>query len=63
LAEDTPLLLIVETPLFTKQILALATDEEYRALQQVLGRKSCHRRPDSWRRRNPQGTDGEAGNG
>ena len=30
------MLLIVETPLFTKQILALATDEEYRALQEVL---------------------------
>ena len=30
------MLLIVETPLFTKQIMALATDEEYRALQQVL---------------------------
>ena len=28
--------LIVETPLFTKQIMALATDEEYRALQEVL---------------------------
>jgi len=30
------LLLIVETPLFTRQITALATDEEYRSLQQVL---------------------------
>jgi hypothetical protein len=30
------MLLIVETPLFTKQIMALATDEEYRALQEVL---------------------------
>ena len=30
------MLLIVETPLFTKQILALATDQEYRALQEVL---------------------------
>ena len=30
------MLLIVETPLFTKQIMTLATDEEYRALQEVL---------------------------
>lgn len=30
------MLLFVETPLFTKQIMALATDEEYRALQEVL---------------------------
>ena len=30
------MLLIVETPLFTKQIMALATDEEYQALQEVL---------------------------
>ena len=30
------MLLIVETPLFTKQITTLATDEEYRALQEVL---------------------------
>lgn len=29
-------LLIVETPMFTKQIMALATDEEYRTLQAVL---------------------------
>ncbi len=30
------MLLIVETPLFTKQIMTLATDEEYRALQEVV---------------------------
>ena len=30
------MLLIVETPLFTRQITALATDDEYRALQAVL---------------------------
>ena len=30
------MLLIVETPLFTKQIVALAADEDYRALQEAL---------------------------
>ncbi len=30
------MLLVIETPLFTKQITALATDEEYRALQELL---------------------------
>ncbi len=29
-------MLIIETPLFTKQIMALATDEEYRRLKEFL---------------------------
>jgi len=39
MADDMAALQFVETPLFTKQITALATDDEYRRLQEALIRE------------------------